>query len=75
MRFENNLPPPPFPPKLLDIPTDITRFAKPSYAANLIRETPYPMTIDAEMGMPLDLLAFPGLWTGKGTAGASSLSS
>ena len=67
VRYENPLPAPPFPPKLLDIPTSLARYGKPSYVTQLIRETPYPMMVDAECGMPLDLLAYKGLWDGSGT--------
>ncbi|KAL7409175.1 RNA polymerase II-associated [Mrakia frigida] len=67
VRYENPLPPPPFPPKLVDIPTSLSRYGQPSYVTQLIRETPYPMMVDAECGMPLDLLNYKGLWEGGGT--------
>lgn len=73
VRYENPLPPPPFPPKLVDIPTSLSRYGKPSYVTQLIRETPYPMMVDAECGMPLDLLTYRGLWDGRGTAGQSAI--
>jgi hypothetical protein len=38
----------------------------------MIRETPFPMMVDAECGMPLDLLTYPGIWTGHGREGESS---
>ncbi|KAI6010676.1 RNA polymerase II-associated [Pisolithus orientalis] len=58
VRYSNPLPPPPCPPKLLDIPTDPMRYARPEFLNAIANETPLPMIIDAECGMPLDL----GLW-------------
>ncbi|KAI9453017.1 Paf1-domain-containing protein [Lactarius psammicola] len=47
VRYQNPLPAPPCPPKLLDIPTDPKRYTRP--------EQLLPMIVDAECGMPLDL--------------------
>ncbi|KAI6101369.1 RNA polymerase II-associated [Pisolithus sp. B1] len=58
VRYSNPLPPPPCPPKLLDIPTNPMRYARPEFLNAIANETPLPMIIDAECGMPLDL----GLW-------------
>ncbi|KAI5118678.1 hypothetical protein M0805_003615 [Coniferiporia weirii] len=66
VRFQNPLPPPPFPPKLLNIPTKPTRYAGPDFTASLASETPLPMVVDAELGMPLDLSFFDCLWAEDG---------
>ncbi|EJD07681.1 uncharacterized protein FOMMEDRAFT_24985 [Fomitiporia mediterranea MF3/22] len=62
VRFQNPLPPPPFPPKLLNIPTNPTRYAGPDFTASLASETPLPMVVDADLGMPLDLSYYECLW-------------
>ncbi|THH05412.1 hypothetical protein EW145_g4810 [Phellinidium pouzarii] len=63
VRFQNPLPPPPFPPKLLNIPTKPSRYAGPDFTASLAGETPLPMVVDAELGMPLDLSFYDCLWS------------
>ncbi len=65
MRYLNPLPPPPFPPKLFDIPTDISRLGEPSYLSQLASSTPLPMLVDSEMGMPLNLNEYDGVWEGN----------
>ena len=62
VRFQNPLPPPPFPPKLLTIPTNPGRYAEPEFISSLASETPLPMVVDAELGMPLDLSHYDCLW-------------
>lgn len=62
VRYTNPLPAPPCPPKLLDIPTDHLRYARPEFLNDIASETPLPMIIDAECGMPLDLGQFECLW-------------
>lgn len=62
VRFQNPLPPPPFPPKLINIPTNPSRYASPDFTASLASETPLPMVVDAELGMPLDLSYYECLW-------------
>ncbi|TDL23983.1 RNA polymerase II-associated protein [Rickenella mellea] len=62
VRYQNPLPAPPFPPKLLNIPTNPSRYARPDFTAALASETPLPMVVDAEMGMPLDLSKYEALW-------------
>ncbi|KAH8110985.1 RNA polymerase II-associated [Phellopilus nigrolimitatus] len=62
VRYQNPLPAPPFPPKLLNIPTNPSRYAGPEFTASLASETPLPMVVDAELGMPLDLSFFDCLW-------------
>ncbi|KAL0947891.1 hypothetical protein HGRIS_010526 [Hohenbuehelia grisea] len=62
VRYANPLPPPPCPPKLLDIPTDPMRYARPEFLQSLAADTPLPMIVDAECGMPLDLGKWECLW-------------
>jgi hypothetical protein len=65
VRYMNPLPPPPFPPKLFQIPSDINRLGEPSYLSHLATSAPLPMLVDSEMGMPLDLNEFEGVWDGN----------
>ncbi|KAL0566312.1 hypothetical protein V5O48_015707 [Marasmius crinis-equi] len=62
VRYANPLPPPPCPPKLLDIPTTPMRYARPEFLNSLANNTPLPMIVDAECGMPLDLGKWESLW-------------
>lgn len=62
VRYSNPLPPPPCPPKLLDIPTDPLRYARPEFLNAIANDTPLPMIVDAECGMPLDLSLWESLW-------------
>ncbi|KAJ7905147.1 RNA polymerase II-associated protein [Mycena leptocephala] len=55
VRYSNPLPAPPCPPKLLDIPTNPMRYARPEFLNALANDMPLPMIVDAECGMPLDL--------------------
>ncbi|EIN09583.1 hypothetical protein PUNSTDRAFT_51813 [Punctularia strigosozonata HHB-11173 SS5] len=66
VRYQNPLPAPPCPPKLLNIPTDPSRYAKPEFTDAIANETPLPMVVDAEMGMPLDLGQWECLWQENG---------
>ncbi|KAF7309966.1 hypothetical protein MIND_00369300 [Mycena indigotica] len=62
VRYSNPLPAPPCPPKLLEIPTTPLRYARPGFLDALANDTPLPMIVDAEMGMPLDLGRWESLW-------------
>ncbi|ESK97873.1 rna polymerase ii-associated protein [Moniliophthora roreri MCA 2997] len=62
VRYSNPLPPPPCPPKLLEIPTNPMRYARPEFINTLANNTPLPMIVDAECGMPLDLGKWECLW-------------
>ncbi|KAF8074937.1 RNA polymerase II-associated protein [Lyophyllum atratum] len=62
VRYSNPLPAPPCPPKFLDIPTNPMRYAQPEFLNALANDTPLPMIIDAECGMPLDLGKWESLW-------------
>ncbi|RYP64690.1 hypothetical protein DL771_008647 [Monosporascus sp. 5C6A] len=67
IRYSNALPPPPHPPKLLDIPnTGLAsgQYTAPSFASRLAREQPLNIEADAELGMPLDLVGMPGIFDG-----------
>lgn len=67
IRYSNALPPPPNPPKLLDIPnTGLAsgQYTTPGFASRLAREQPLNIEADAELGMPLDLVGMPGVFDG-----------
>ncbi|KAG1850697.1 RNA polymerase II-associated [Suillus subluteus] len=66
VRYSNPLPAPPCPPKLLDIPTNPLRYAQPAFINAITNDTPLPMIIDAECGMPLDLGRWECLWEEDG---------
>lgn len=71
-RFQNPLPPPAFPPKLLTIKTDPSRYATYDFLAPLHLEREVPMIVDSEGGMHLDQNLVPGYWesTDQGRSGA-----
>jgi hypothetical protein len=72
VRYANPLPAPPCPPKLLNIPTNPMRYARPEFLDTLTSNTPLPMIVDAECGMPLDLGRWACLWEeGADDSGAS----
>ncbi|KAI1191113.1 RNA polymerase II-associated [Nemania serpens] len=77
IRYSNALPPPPNPPKLLDIPnTGLAsgQYTAPGFASRLAREQPLNIEADAELGMPLDLVGMPGIFDGdESSIQASSL--
>ncbi|KAI9049452.1 hypothetical protein LZ554_006484 [Drepanopeziza brunnea f. sp. 'monogermtubi'] len=67
IRYSNTLPPPPNPPKLLDIPnTGLAsgQYTTPGFASRLARDQPLNIEADAELGMPLDLVGMPGIFDG-----------
>ena len=67
IRYSNVLPPPPNPPKLLDMPgTGLldSQYTTPAFASRLAREQPLNIETDAEMGMPIDLVGLPGVFDG-----------
>ncbi|KAM5537103.1 hypothetical protein V8D89_009249 [Ganoderma adspersum] len=66
VRYSNPLPAPPCPPKLLDIPTDPMRYARPEFLDEIASSTPLPMVVDGELGMPLDLSRWDCLWEENG---------
>ncbi|KAI0251724.1 RNA polymerase II-associated [Lactifluus subvellereus] len=62
VRYQNPLPAPPCPPKLLDIPTNPKRYTRPEFLDAATNEALLPMVVDAECGMPLDLGKWEALW-------------
>ena len=67
IRYSNALPPPPCPPKLLDIPnTGLSsgQYTSAAFASRLVREQPLNIEADAELGMPIDLVGIPGVFDG-----------
>lgn len=65
IRYSNALPPPPGPPKLLEIPTDgLARYTSAGFASRMAREQPINIEVDAELGMPIDLVGMPGIFDG-----------
>ncbi|CAD6501784.1 BgTH12-07913 [Blumeria graminis f. sp. triticale] len=67
IRYSNALPPPPNPPKLLDIPnTGLAsgQYTNPGFASRLARDQPLNIEADAELGMPLDMVGLPGVFDG-----------
>lgn len=67
IRYANTLPPPPNPPKLLDIPgTGLSggQYTSAAFASRLAREQPLNIEADSELGMPIDLIGLPGVFDG-----------
>jgi len=62
VRYSNPLPAPPCPPKLLEIPTNPMRYARPEFLNAIANNAPLPMIVDADCGMPLDLGKWESLW-------------
>lgn len=75
LRYRNDLPPPQMPPKLLDIPHEgLSRYLTPGFASNLARREEPNIDVDAEGGMPIDLVGLPGLHLGDESGMAVSFS-
>jgi hypothetical protein len=76
IRYSNTLPPPPNPPKLLDIP-DVSlasgQYTSTNFAARLSREQPLNIEADAELGMPLNLIGLPGVFDGDESSKMNSI--
>lgn len=65
IRYNNSLPAPVGPPKLLDIPnTAFAQYTDPSFASQLARSEPINIEVDSELGMPLDLVHVPRVFEG-----------
>jgi RNA polymerase II-associated factor 1 len=63
IRYPNPLPLPPYPPKLLAIPTPSSRYADPrTFGSRLATAHPLPMVVNSEAGMPLNMTDFPQAW-------------
>ncbi|PGH33316.1 RNA polymerase II-associated factor 1 [[Emmonsia] crescens] len=69
LRYRNDLPPPEMPPKFLEIPHEgLERFLTPGFASNMARREEPNIDVDAEGGMPIDLVGIPGLHLGDESA-------
>ncbi|KAJ1017813.1 hypothetical protein NDA16_005130 [Ustilago loliicola] len=64
VKYPNPIPVPPYPPKLVKIPTEPSRYANPHFADRLASQQPIPMIVDVHVGMPIDLANFQNLWEG-----------
>ncbi|GAA5895276.1 uncharacterized protein JCM6883_001458 [Sporobolomyces salmoneus] len=54
VRYQNPLPSPPFPPRLLHVPTTPARYASYDFLNPLQSERELPMILDGELGLPLE---------------------
>lgn len=64
-RYRNDLPPPPMPPKLLDIDNGgLAQYLTTSFASGLARREEPNIEVDAEGGMPIDMIGIPGYFLG-----------
>ncbi|ORY81602.1 RNA polymerase II-associated [Protomyces lactucae-debilis] len=68
VRYQNTLPPPPFEPKMLALPTDFSKYTSASYLSNLYQEQPLRVEADSELGMHMDLSLLPGIFEGEESA-------
>ena len=69
IRYRNDLPPPPMPPKLLDIDTGgIAQYLTTSFASALARREEPNIEVDAVGGMPIDMIGVPGYFLGDESA-------
>lgn len=62
VRYQNDLPPPPCPPKLIDIPIDTAKLTSHTYLSDLARKQEPNMFLDMDLGMPLDMTALTGIF-------------
>ncbi|KAK9452295.1 RNA polymerase II-associated [Limtongia smithiae] len=62
VRYQNGLPPPPCPPKLLDVPIPLSSFTHAGFLSALVQQQPPNIDIDAELGMPLDMTMISGVF-------------
>jgi hypothetical protein len=64
-RYRNDLPPPPMPPKLLDIDNGgLAQYLTTSFASAMARREEPNIEVDAEGGMPIDMIGIPGYFLG-----------
>lgn len=59
IRYSNDLPPPPCPPKLLKIPVDTQKLTSSAFLSDALVKRKMNMQVDSDLGMPLDLLEVP----------------
>lgn len=65
IRYKNDLPPPPMPPKLLDIDTGgLQQYLDPGFAASIAKREEPNIEADAEGGMPIDVIGMYGYFDG-----------
>jgi len=65
IRYRNDLPPPPMPPKLLDIDTGgLQQYLDPGFAASIAKREEPNIEADAEGGMPIDVIGMYGYFDG-----------
>jgi RNA polymerase II-associated factor 1 len=72
IRYSNALPPPPFAPKLLEIPNSglsSGQYTSSGFASRLAREQPLNIEADAELGMRIDLVGLKGVFDGDESGG------
>jgi RNA polymerase II-associated factor 1 len=68
-RYQNRLPPPPFAPKFLEIDTGgLDQYLTTSFASSLARREEPNIDVDAEGGMPIDMIGVPGYLAGDESA-------
>ncbi|KAI5815153.1 RNA polymerase II-associated [Pyronema omphalodes] len=68
IRYNNSLPAPVGPPKLLDIPNAaFVQYTDTAFASQLARSEPINIEVDSELGMPLDLVHMPRVFEGDDT--------
>ncbi|EXJ69061.1 uncharacterized protein A1O5_07996 [Cladophialophora psammophila CBS 110553] len=69
IRYRNDLPPPPMSPKFLDIDTGgLAQYLTTSYASGLAKREEPNIEVDAEGGMPIDMIGVPGYFLGDESA-------
>ncbi|KAJ4512180.1 hypothetical protein HRR83_006147 [Exophiala dermatitidis] len=69
IRYRNDLPPPPMPPKLLNIDTGgLSQYLTTSYASGLVKREEPNIEVDGEGGMPIDMVGVPGYFLGDESA-------
>lgn len=69
IRYRNDLPPPSMPPKLLDVDTGgLSQYLTPGYASGLAKREDPNIEVDAEGGMPIDMIGVPGYFLGDESA-------
>lgn len=64
VRYQNQLPLPPFLPKMLHIPMSLNKYTKTSYLSSLVQEQQVPIELDSELGIPLDLSKISSVFEG-----------
>lgn len=62
IRYQNDLPPPPCPPKLLNIPVSMQRLVSSSFLSGLVQKQPMNMNVDIDLAMPLDMTEIQGIF-------------